>query len=201
MTEQSLFASNKGDSSAASKAADDVLVFDLETQKEFSEIGGRDKPELLGLSVVGVYSYKTDKLLCFEEKEIDDFRSLLEGAVKVIGFNIMGFDIKVLEPYLKGFNWQSVKLVDIFDDVYKTLGHRLSLNSIAQATLKREKTAPSGLEAVKMFREGRWDDLKNYCLEDVKLTKEIYDFGRKNRFLLYKSLDGVNNLKVKVELE
>ena len=36
------------------------LVLDLETQREFSEVEGR-KPELLGVSVVRVYSYEQNR--------------------------------------------------------------------------------------------------------------------------------------------
>jgi len=36
------------------------LVLDLETQKEFSEIGGRNKVHLLGVSVVGTYDSDND---------------------------------------------------------------------------------------------------------------------------------------------
>jgi DEAD/DEAH box helicase domain-containing protein len=198
VVEQSLFGNNR-DSSAAFKAADDVLVFDLETQKEFAEVGGRDKPQLLKVSVVGVYSYRQDKFLCFEESEMNEFRALLEQSKKVVGFNIKHFDIRVLESYLNGFDWRSVEIIDIMEGVYNKLGHRLFLNSIAQSTLKEEKAAASGLEAVRMFKEGKMEELKNYCLEDVRITKEIYDFGRENSFLLYKSLDGVTDLKVEID--
>ena len=36
------------------------LVLDIETQREFSEVEGR-KPELLGVSVVGIYRYQADR--------------------------------------------------------------------------------------------------------------------------------------------
>jgi DEAD/DEAH box helicase domain-containing protein len=197
MGNQTLFG-DSGRSSAAFEAADDILVFDLETQKQFAEVGGRDNPQLLKVSVVGAYSYGQDNFLCFEEREIDDFRTLLGKSKKIVGFNIKNFDIRVLEPYLQGFNWQNIEIVDLMEDIYRKLRHRLFLNSIAQATLGREKEASSGLEAVKMFREGRMGELKNYCLEDVRITKEIYDFGREKGYLLYKSLDGMTDLRVDV---
>jgi hypothetical protein len=143
VVEQSLFGNNR-DSSAAFKAADDVLVFDLETQKEFAEVGGRDKPQLLKVSVVGVYSYRQDKFLCFEESEMNEFRALLEQSKKVVGFNIKHFDIRVLESYLNGFDWRSVEIIDIMEGVYNKLGHRLFLNSIA------------GLKLLECSRKGRW---------------------------------------------
>ena len=45
------------------------LVLDLETQREFSEVEGR-KPELLGVSLVGVYSYEEDRYDAYLEADL-----------------------------------------------------------------------------------------------------------------------------------
>jgi len=43
---------------------------------------------------------------------------------------------------------------------------------------------------MKWFEEGRMDEIKKYCEQDVKVTKEIYDYGRKNKMLYYPTLTG-----------
>ena len=45
------------------------LVLDLETQREFNEVEGR-KPELLGVSVVGLYSYEEDRYDAYLESAL-----------------------------------------------------------------------------------------------------------------------------------
>ncbi|MBI2093942.1 MAG: hypothetical protein HYT88_04395, partial [Candidatus Omnitrophica bacterium] len=47
------------------------LVMDLETQKDFNEVEGR-KPELLGISVAGVYSYEENRYDAYLEADLKE---------------------------------------------------------------------------------------------------------------------------------
>jgi DEAD/DEAH box helicase domain-containing protein len=150
----------------------------LETQKEFAEVEGR-RPELLLISVCGVYSYEQNRYDAYVEANIaSDLGPRLQEAALIIGFNIRRFDMLVLQPYLP-YPVGPLPQLDIMEDVVKGLGHRLSLESIAQATLGRGKTG-HGLEALQWFKEGKLDLVTKYCLDDVKLTKDIYDYGKKH---------------------
>src|SRR3990167_1164620 len=152
------------------------LVLDLETQREFSEVEGR-KPELLGVSLVGVYSYEEDRYDTYLEADLaSKLGPRLQAAELLIGFNIRRFDLPVLQPYLP-YSVSTLPVLDIMEEVVKNLGHRLSLESLAQATLGRGKSG-SGLDALKWFKEGKLDLIAKYCLDDVKLTKELYDYGK-----------------------
>ena len=76
------------------------LVLDLETQKEFSEVDGR-KPELLKVSVCGVYSYEENRYDVYLEADLSTkLGPRLQAAELIIGFNIRRFDLPVLQPYL-----------------------------------------------------------------------------------------------------
>ncbi|MBI3671459.1 ribonuclease H-like domain-containing protein [Candidatus Azambacteria bacterium] len=156
----------------------DYLVLDLETQHEFSEVGGRAYPHLLKISVAGVYSYKKDKFMAFEEDRIGELEKMIKDAGLVIGFNTKYFDYQVLQPYLKEVDLKNVPSCDIMEDLANVLGHRLSLDSVAKATLNTKKSG-HGLDAIKYFREGRMDELKSYCLDDVRITRDVFDYGRK----------------------
>jgi len=154
------------------------LVMDLETQREFSEVEGR-KLELLKVSVAGVYSYETDRYDAYLEADLPTkLATRLQAAEVVIGFNIRRFDMPVLAPYLP-YPITTIPLLDIMEEVVKNLGHRLSLDSLAQATLGIGKSG-SGLDALKWFKQGRLDLITKYCLDDVKLTKELYDYGKQH---------------------
>jgi DEAD/DEAH box helicase domain-containing protein len=164
-----------------SKIAERV-VLDLETKRSFAEVEGR-KLELLGVSVVGIYSYKDDQFKIFLEKDIALLLPYLQRAELVVGFNIKGFDFPVLQPYFD-FNLTQLKMLDIFEEVQKNLGFRLSLNNIAQATLEIGKIG-TGLDALKYFRFGQMDKLAEYCQHDVFITRELYEYGKRHGHLLY----------------
>ncbi len=158
--------------------AKDVIVFDLETKKEFAEVGGRDHPELLGVSMLCAYSYNDDKFLAFEESELKDFESMLKNAGLVVGFNIRGFDLPVLQPYV-GINLKKLNFLDMMDGVVNSAGFRVSLDNLAQNTLGLAKSA-DGLQALEWFRQGKIQEVRDYCLKDVEVTKKLYEFGKEN---------------------
>lgn len=172
------------------------LIFDVETQREFNEVEGR-KPELLGVSVCGVYSYENDRYEAYLEADLSTKLALrLQAAELLIGFNIRRFDLPVLQPYLP-YPITTLPVLDIMEEMVKNLGHRVSLESIAQATLGRGKSG-SGLDALRWFKEGRFDLITKYCLDDVKLTKEVYDYGKEHGRLFVASRFSDEKLQVPV---
>jgi DEAD/DEAH box helicase domain-containing protein len=161
----------------------DIIVLDLETQKSFDEVGGRSNLRLLRVSVAGIYSYKQDAFRTFTEWETPDLGNILFQADRVVGFNLKRFDYPVLEPYLKR-PLNHLPTLDILEEVERRLGHRLSLDHLAKATLGQGKTG-SGLDAIQQFRNGEIEKLKSYCLADVRLTRDLYEFGKTHGFLKY----------------
>ncbi len=159
----------------------DRIVFDLETQRDFKEVGGRNNLHLLKISVLSFFSFRENKYYIYEEKEITKFLKLLKQNPLVIGFNIRNFDLEVLKPYAD-FNLKQIKCLDLMDDIINHLGFRLSLDAVAFGTLNKNKTT-SGIQAIKWFKNGMIDKIKQYCLQDVQLTKEIYEFGLKNGYI------------------
>lgn len=172
------------------------IVFDVETQKEFSEVGGRGRNHLLKVSVCGIYDYAQDKYLIFEERELGKLGPLLQAADQLIGFNSRLFDVPVLQPYLN-FDLSEVPHLDIMQEVEKVLGHRLSLDALAQATLGYGKSG-DGRQAIALFRAGRLDELKKYCLDDVKITRQIYEYALGNGKLLYRDFFTMKEIPLRI---
>lgn len=172
------------------------IVLDLETQKSFQEVGGRGKNHLLKISVCGIYDYSTDKYSIYEEHELPKLAPILQTADQIIGFNIKDFDFEVLVPYLN-FDIFKVPYLDLLEEVEKVLQHRIKLEVIAQGTLGSGKSG-SGLEAILYYKNGRFDLLKKYCLDDVKITKQIYDYAMKNGKLLYKDFFKTKEIPLKL---
>jgi DNA polymerase III epsilon subunit-like protein len=167
-------------------ATDTRIVFDLETQKSFQEVEGR-KPGLLKVSLVGIYQYETGQYRAFLEDELPELERILAASSLLIGFNSRRFDMEVLAPYFTTPLERFTQL-DIMDNVTRLLGHRLSLDALASATLGTKKTG-SGLDALKYYKEGRWEELATYCLHDVRITKELYEYGLEHGELKYVARD------------
>ncbi len=170
------------------------IVLDLETQKSFEEVGGRGKNHLLKVSVCGIYDYSTNQYSIYEEHELPRLASVLQTADQIIGFNIKNFDFAVLQPYMN-FNVDTLSYFDILEEIERVIGHRVKLESVAQGTIGSGKSG-NGLEALLYFRNGRMDLLKKYCLDDVRVTKEVYDYALKNQKLLYRDYFNIRELPV-----
>lgn len=159
------------------------VVLDIETKHTFTEVN--NVLPNLKVSVVGIYNYQNEKFMIFEEHELKALEEILKSASRIIGFNIIKFDMAVLAPYLS-INTENLPFVDIMVEIMKVVGHRVSLNSVAKATLGTQKSG-DGLDAIRFFREGNMESLKKYCLEDVRITKEIYEYGKANRKVSFTS--------------
>lgn len=150
------------------------LVFDIETSNTFQEVGAYD-PKLLKVSLVGVYSYATNEYTSYLEHELPKLWPLFEHADRLIGYNIIGFDLPVLANYYPG-DLKKFPLLDLMAEIEKYLGYRIKLDDVARGTIGEGKNG-NGLQAVEFFRNGEIEKLKEYCLQDVKVTKEVYEFG------------------------
>jgi DEAD/DEAH box helicase domain-containing protein len=173
-----------------------IVVFDLETQNLFNEVGGRDNIGALKVSCGVTWSSESDDFKVYWEKDIPALIVELKSAGRVIGFNIKGFDYEVLRPYAPNERLQFLPTLDIMDELFHSLSFRVSLDSVARATLGESKSA-SGLQAVEWWRSGELDKLASYCKVDVNVTRRIYDFGCENGFVQYYTRLG-SKQKVKV---
>lgn len=159
------------------------LVFDLETKKTFQEVGGQRAADRLGISLVGVYSYERQQFKTFREAELGELGRWMAEAELIIGFNSKAFDNAVLQPYLS-LDLSRLPHLDILEQVTASLGHRLKLDTLAQGTLLEEK-AGDGLDAILYYQRGEWDKLEYYCLKDVQITRDLYEYGQRHSQLWF----------------
>ncbi len=167
------------------------VVLDLETKYTFRQF---DDPKKLGVTVVALFDYQNQKSSVFREGELNKLFPLLEHASYIVGFNIVTFDLPVLQPYYPG-NIGHFSTFDLLDDIKNTIGRRLALNDLIAATLGKKKTG-HGLMAIDLYKEGRWRELEKYCMDDTMLTKELFEFGVKNGEIFYLNEKGRAVIKV-----
>lgn len=159
----------------------DKIVFDIETKNTFADVGGQEHIKELEASVVGIYSYNEDAYYCFDETEFDKVGNYFKNAYVLIGFYSKKFDIPVLEKYFP-FNIAAIPHIDILEEIEKRLGRRIGLGVLAEANVGEGKIA-HGLDAIDFYRNGEIQKLKDYCTQDVRVTKMIYDQMKEKKYL------------------
>ncbi|MEN9920515.1 MAG: hypothetical protein RL538_408 [Candidatus Parcubacteria bacterium] len=167
------------------------VVFDLETQNIFQEVGSSD-PTDLDISVATAYDSETDTYTTVTVDEIHKLWPIIEKADALVGYNSNHFDIPLLNKYYPG-DLTTIKSIDLLEDIKNALGRRLRLDSVAQATVGAKKSA-DGLQAVRWWREGKIKEIMKYCEQDVKVTKQVFEYARKNGHVKFK--DGARNREI-----
>lgn len=170
------------------------VVFDLETQNIFSDVGSGD-PSSLDISVACFYDSETDKYTALSVDELSEAWPIIEHADALVGYNSNHFDVPLLNKYYPGDLLQ-IKSIDILESIRESLGRRLRLDSVAQATIGAKKTA-DGLQAVRWWREGKVDEIKKYCIQDVKVTKKVFDYALENGHVKFK--DGARKREIPLD--
>lgn len=180
----------------------DTLVFDIETKNFFTDPDvGWNNFQALQISVVGIYSYLRDRYFCFDESELSKAAELFRTSFLLVGFGINRYDIPVLDIHFRKIGevspmslWDKVRL-DILEEIEVAVGERISLDKLSRANLGVGKDRKS-FEAVALYKNGELEELKKYCLDDVRLTKELYDLYRREHQLLVPSRKAGEPIKV-----
>ena len=172
-----------------------IQYFDLETQKSADDVGGWGNIHKMRLAVGVVWDSIDQDYFVFEEKDAKALVEKLRKADLVIGFNVIGFDYTVLQPY-SDFDLQEINTFDMLVDVKKLLNFRLSLNHLAQHTLNAKKSA-DGLISLQWYKEGKIDKIIHYCKQDVEITRDLYLYGEEHGYVNYQSRSG-NPLQLEV---
>jgi len=160
-----------------------VVYFDLETQKSADEVGGWNNVREMRMSVGVTYSSRSEEYKIYSEGQVEDLLMELRRADLIVGFNNLRFDYEVLHHYTV-FDLRQLPTLDMLVELQKSLAHRLSLDSVATATLGVEKTA-EGMQAIYWYREGKLLDVAEYCCYDVKITRMVHEYGSHHRQLYY----------------
>lgn len=159
------------------------VVFDIETRNIFEDVGKAD-PALLDISVVCIYEFETDKYSSYLVEDLPKLWPILEQADMLITFNGDHFDIPLLNKYYHG-DLTKIKSLDLLVEFRKALGRRIGLGNIAEATLGVGKSG-HGLQAVEWWKKGDIESIIKYCIQDVKVTKDVYEYALKHKKLKYK---------------
>lgn len=170
------------------------VVFDIETRNIFQDVGSND-PRDLDISLVGVYDSETDSYSSYLQEELPKLWPILEKTDLLIGFNSEHFDIPVLDKYYPG-DLTKIKSLDLLKEIRAVAGRRMKLDQLAEGTLGVNKSG-HGLDAIVWWKQGEIEKIRKYCLDDVRITKDLYDYALANKKLIYK--EGPHLFEVKLD--
>ena len=168
------------------------IIFDIETANDFAD--GTFEPAMLDLALVCIHDSQTDTYSSYTIPELPRLWPIFEKTDLLVGYNSDHFDIPVLNKYYPG-DLTKIRSIDLLKEIRGVLGRRLKLDNVCQATLKAKKSA-DGPQAIKWWREGEIEKVRQYCMDDVRLTKELYEYIRANGSCKYRDFDGIREIKL-----
>ena len=166
----------------------DFLVVDVETKQLAEAVGGWKNFRALEVSVACAYDSKSKTMHSYLEKDLGELLELSKDRL-LIGYNIVGFDIPVLEKY--GFPPASeLDVFDIMLDIQNVSSWRfVKLDRVATATLGSGKSA-EGTMAVEWWKTGEVDKIIEYCKKDVEVTRDVFLHGLNQGFIKIEKAEG-----------
>ena len=172
-----------------------AITFDIESISD-SNVRGRIDVEEQEITVVAIHDSGTGGFSSYSKEELPKLWPIIERADMLIGFNSDSFDIPLLNRYYPG-DLTHIRSLDLMSEVQKVLSRRIRLQSLAEATLGKGKKG-DGLAAGDWWREGKHDKVREYCIEDVRLTRELYDYALRHGKLKFKDLREIRDIKLDV---
>ncbi len=170
------------------------VILDIETQNTFAMVGKND-PTALDLSIMCIYESDTKKYSSYTIETLPTLWPILEAADVLVTYNGEHFDLPILNKYYNG-DLTKFKHIDLLKEIQKVIGRRVGLDSVAQATLNKGKSG-NGLEAITWWKKGEIQKIIDYCMMDVEVTKDVYEYAMKEQKLFY--MDGKEKRSVPLD--
>lgn len=149
---------------------------------------------MLDIALVAIYDSLSDSYSSYLEEELSKLWSIIERADILIGFNSDHFDVPLLNKYYPG-DLAKIKSLDILKEIKNSYGRRMRLDQLAEGTLGRNKSG-HGADAANWWKLGDVEKVRAYCIDDVRLTKELYDYALVNNKLIFKEGGMLNEIKL-----
>lgn len=133
--------------------------------------GWRDFPNM-GLGVVALYCYARDVYRVYGGPELPALQREFDRADLIVGFNSNTFDGPLLAANEVAL--PQGRTYDLLAEIRAVTGRRFSLDDLAQANGGPGKNG-NGADAPIAWQQGRFTEVINYCLNDVRETKRLLD--------------------------
>ncbi len=151
------------------------ITFDIETYSP-SDLNRIDTKEFRA-SVIGAFiswlNNGKGAYIAFLEKDVKEFLNLLQQADLIIGYNQMWFDLPVLQKY-SNFDLLKLPNYDILLKIEEKIGYKLKLNDVCKANFENDLKTDNYSIYRHYHKQGKWLELIDYCMNDVRLTQQLF---------------------------
>lgn len=157
-----------------------IVTFDLEIKTPIPEKGGKPdwgyaRAGKCGIASVVLYDSKTERYHVYDENTLDACMDHLNAADRIVGYNSFEFDRAVLENISgRRLTAEHVDLFQVFKAAVNMAGGGWRLGQVCSRTVGLDKTG-EGASAPSLFAQGRFAELIDYNINDVHLTRTLYN--------------------------
>lgn len=173
-----------------------IAVFDCEIKRRIEDCSkGWNSHDEMGISVLVIFDYAEMRYRVFDDRNKVGALEILNGYDLVVGFNTVKFDWKLINAsWGQRLNPRHSKDYDVLreiwiakglnPDVFEPQTHGgYKLDDVAFDTIGLRKSGDGALAPV-LFQEGRWSELVDYCIRDVQIEKELFEFVAKHGYVI-----------------
>jgi DEAD/DEAH box helicase domain-containing protein len=182
-----------------------IAVFDAEIKNPIESLSnGWKSYDEMGVSCLVAFDYQTMRYRVFDDHNISDCIDILTNHDFVVGFNTVGFDWKLLQAtYPMGSAPRKSQDFDILREIWISIGvdpdrfqpsshGGYKLDDVAFETIGLRKSG-DGAHAPILYQQGKIAELIDYCVQDVRIEKELFEFIVKFGYVLR------NGRKIKIQ--
>jgi len=177
----------------------DHVVVDVEIQKTIGPPDNLtwDDTDKLGVACAVLYDFGTDRYHIYGPQDVEALKERLLKADRVSGFNTWKFDFPVIwalhgRERVKAMEGKSNDILRRIwiaaganPDGWGPLNKGWSLNNVVAGTLRKDVTkSGNGADAPKWFQAGKISRLHTYCLDDVRLERDLVAFVDKHSYVV-----------------
>tara|TARA_R110001592_G_scaffold228256_1_gene484709 strand:- start:99 stop:692 length:594 start_codon:yes stop_codon:yes gene_type:complete len=178
-----------------------VLALDIETKNMSHEIGGFGNTHMFQVSTVATWDgsvgtvYVDEAVDTFAKsghivKSLRDLKYDLDEHLQkgglLLGHNIASFDLAILKDsmdiYCINKYLKDKKYIDTSRILTKNHGERFPLQNLGVNTLNESKLMESA-DAPRLWKQGEYDRVVEYCMKDTKIVYDIWKYGQENGFV------------------
>ena len=193
-----------------------VMAIDLETKNMSHEIGGFGNTHMFMVSTVSTWNgnngcvYLDEPLDTFTKSNVEvkplsqlkyDLDDHFQKGGLLLGHNIQAFDLPILRDsmdiYCINKYLKEKQFIDTSKELVKGHSERFQLKNLVKCSLEDSKLMESA-DAPKLWKQGEYDKVVEYCLKDTQLVYDLWKYGQENGFVKAFSVEKEKHLDLEV---